>query len=142
LLEDIIEKLRDKGCKITPQRRIIIQSLIKFAKFPTALELCNAIRQTNPEIGLDTIYRNLNLLIDMGVVNQINLPGKDAKVFELSLKGHHHHLVCLGCGAADCLDYCPVDEKELQKAAGVRFEIIGHSLELYGYCQKCKALVK
>ncbi|SEP39586.1 Fur family transcriptional regulator [Propionispora vibrioides] len=142
MLKDIIEKLRSKGCKITPQRRIIIQSLIKFTKFPTASELCNDIRQTNPEISLDTVYRNLNLLIDMGVVNQINLPGKDANVFELSLEGHHHHLVCLGCGAADCLDYCPVDEKELQKATGLKFEIIGHSLELYGYCEKCKALSK
>jgi Fe2+ or Zn2+ uptake regulation protein len=142
LLKDILEKLRDKGCKITPQRRIIIQSLIKFDKFPTALELCNDIRETDPEIGMDTVYRTLNLLVDMGIVNQINLPGKDVKVFELTLEGHHHHLVCLSCGAADCLDYCPVDEKKLQKAAGLKFEIVGHSLELYGYCEKCKDVLK
>ncbi len=138
MMEDIIKKLKDKGCKITPQRRAVIQSLAKLAKFPTALELCNDIRQANPEIGLDTVYRNLNLLADMGVVNQINLPGKDTKVFELALGKHHHHLVCLGCGKANCLDYCPVDEQELQKAAGSKFEIVGHSLELYGYCQKCR----
>ncbi|MEN6567371.1 MAG: Fur family transcriptional regulator [Veillonellales bacterium] len=142
MLKDIIEKLRDKGCKITPQRRIIIQSLLKIDKFPTALELCNDIREANPEIGMDTVYRNLNLFVEMGIVNQINLPGKDMKVFELSLGAHHHHLVCLGCGAVNCLDYCPVDEKELQKAAGLKFEIVGHSLELYGYCEKCKAVVK
>lgn len=140
LLNDIIEKLRTKGCKITPQRRIIIQSLLKLDKFPTALELCNDIRQTNPEIGLDTVYRNLGLLVNMGIVNQINLYGKDTKVFELALGEHHHHLICLNCGTASCLDYCPVDEKELQKTVGLRFEIIGHSLELYGYCQSCKAL--
>lgn len=142
MLRDIIEKLRDKGCKITPQRRIIIQSLLKFDKFPTALELCNDIRETNPEIGMDTVYRTLNLLVEIGVVNQINLPGKDTKIFELSLGEHHHHLVCLCCGAADCLDYCPVDEKELQKAAGLKFHIVGHSLELYGYCEKCKVAAK
>ncbi|HMM23165.1 MAG TPA: Fur family transcriptional regulator [Selenomonadales bacterium] len=139
MLKDIIAKLREKGCKITPQRRVIIQSLLNFNKFPTALELCNDIRQTNPEIGLDTIYRNLNLLAGLGIVNQINLPGKDVKVFELTLQGHHHHLVCLNCGEANCLDYCPVNEKELQKAAGSEFQIVGHALELYGYCRKCRA---
>jgi Fe2+ or Zn2+ uptake regulation protein len=137
--EEIIKKLRDRGCKITPQRRAVIQSLLKFKKFPTAQEICNDVRQINPDVGLDTVYRNLNLLVDMGVVNQINLPGKDLKVFELVIGEHHHHLVCLGCGEANCLNYCPVDEKSLQNAAGSEFLIVGHSLELYGYCNKCKA---
>lgn len=139
MTDEIIKKLRANGCKITPQRRAVIESLLKFDKFPTALEVFNQIKQANPDIGLDTVYRNLNLLVGIGVVNQINLPGKDVKVFELSADGHHHHLVCLGCGQADCLNYCPVDEQSLQKAAGSRFHIVGHSLELYGYCRKCKA---
>jgi len=142
VLKDILEKLRDKGCKITSQRRVMIQSLLNFDKFPTALELFNDIRETNPEIGLDTVYRNLNLLVDMGIVEQINLPGKDVKVFELTLEAHHHHLVCLSCGEANCLHYCPVNDKELQKAAGSEFQIVGHSLELYGYCSKCRAATR
>lgn len=139
-MEDFIKKLKDKGCKITPQRRAVIQSLLSFSKFPTALEVFNDIKTTNPDVGLDTVYRNLNLLVDIGMVNQINLPGKDVKVFELAIDGHHHHLVCLGCGQANCLDYCPIDKKGLEKAAaGSEFQITGHSLEIYGYCPKCKA---
>ncbi|WWV73599.1 Zinc-specific metallo-regulatory protein [Sporomusa ovata DSM 2662] len=141
-LERIIQKLKEKGCKITPQRRAIIQSLLNFSKFPTALEVFNDIKATNPDVGLDTIYRNLNLLVEIGIVNSINLPGKDVKVFELSIDGHHHHLVCLSCGQADCLDYCPIDEQRLQTAAGSEFKITGHSLEIYGYCQKCKSTHK
>ena len=136
--EEIIRKLRERGCKITPQRRALIASLLSFDRFPTALDVYNDIRRHTPDVGLDTVYRNLNLLIGMGVVNQINVPGKDGKVFEITLSGHHHHLVCLGCGVANCLDYCPVDEKGLQQAAGQDFQIVGHSLELYGYCPKCK----
>ncbi|MDR3589103.1 MAG: Fur family transcriptional regulator [Negativicutes bacterium] len=138
MTEEIIKRLREKGCKITPQRRAVIQSLLNFDKFPTASEVFNDIRPANPDVGLDTVYRNLNLLVDIGVVNQINLPGKDTKVFELALGGHHHHLICIGCGNANCLDYCPVDEKGLQQAAGSEFKIVGHSLELYGYCKKCR----
>ena len=139
MTDEIIKKLRDKGCKITPQRRAVIGSLLKLAKFPTALKICNDIRQANPDVGLDTVYRNLNLLVDIGVVNQIHLAGKDTKVFELVQGEHHHHLICLGCGEANCLNYCPVNEQGLQKAAGSEYEIVGHSLELYGYCRKCKA---
>ena len=74
----------------------------------------------------------------MGVVMQIGLPGKDTKIFELASGPHHHHLVCLGCGAAQCLYYCPVNEAELQQAAAADFQIVGHSLELYGYCRECR----
>lgn len=137
--EQIIQLLKEKGCKITPQRRAVIQSLLSFDKFPTALEICKDVRQNNPDIGLDTIYRNLNLLIGMGIVNQISLPGKDVKVFELAPEKHHHHLVCLGCGEARCLDCCPVDEENLQKMAGTEFQIVGHSFELYGYCKQCRS---
>lgn len=140
--EKIIAMLKDKGCKITPQRRAIIRALLKFDKFPTALELLNSIRETLPEVGLDTVYRNLNLLVAMGAVNQIGLPGKDTKVFELVKGEHHHHLVCIGCGEANCLNYCPVNEHDLQKSAGPDFQIIGHSLELYGYCRKCRQIAQ
>lgn len=135
--EEIIRRLREKGCKITPQRRAVIDALINLPQFPTALDILNYVRSANPDVGLDTVYRNLNLLMDMGIVNQINLTGKDGKVFELALSGHHHHSICLGCGEAKCLDYCPVDEKDLRKSAGPNFHIVGHSFEIYGYCQKC-----
>lgn len=137
-MTDIIKILKEKGCKITPQRRAVAQSLLSLGKFPTAQEIHNDIKKVQPDVGLDTVYRNLNLLVAIGLVNQISVPGKDTKVFELALGAHHHHLICIGCGEANCLDYCPVDEKVLQKAAGSEFEIVGHSLELYGYCRKCK----
>jgi Fe2+ or Zn2+ uptake regulation protein len=141
-LTDIIKILKEKGCKITPQRRAVVQSLLDLGKFPTAQEIHNSIKKVQPDVGLDTVYRNLNLLVAIGLVNQISVPGKDTKVFELALGAHHHHLICIGCGEANCLDYCPVDEKGLQKAAGSEFEIVGHSLELYGYCKKCKVTEK
>lgn len=138
--EKLIALLKDKGCKITPQRRAIIKALLQFEKFPTVQELHHSIKATYPDVGLDTIYRNLNLLVAMGIVNQIGLSGKDTKVFELVKNHHHHHLVCLTCGKADCLDYCPVNEQDLQQSAGPEFKIVGHSLEIYGYCRQCQKM--
>ena len=124
VIEEIIKKLKDRGCKITLQRRAVIQSLLKPGKFATVLEICSDIRRDIPDIGLDTVYRNLNLLVSMGVVNEVNLPGKDIKLFKLAFgEHHHHHAICLGCGETHCLNYCPVDEEGLQKQGALNFRL-------------------
>ncbi|MDU4962153.1 MAG: Fur family transcriptional regulator [Sporomusaceae bacterium] len=138
--EKIIAMLKEKGCKITPQRRAIIRTLVQLPKSPTAYDIHAGIRRLYPEIGLDTVYRNLHLLSAMGVVIPISLPGKDTKVFELASGVHHHHLICLGCGVIQCFPHCPVNEAQLQENAGPDFSIVGHSLELYGYCSGCRHL--
>ncbi|EGO65876.1 Fur family transcriptional regulator [Acetonema longum] len=138
-MEEIIALLRQKNCKITPQRRAVIQALSDSDQFPTAQAILEYVRKIHPDMGLDTVYRNLNLLVSLGVVNQISVPGRDGNVFELVAHPHHHHLICLKCGKAKCLSYCPVNQEELSRVTGQEeFEVVGHSLEFYGYCQQCR----
>ena len=61
-MENILEKLRQKGYKITPQRRAVLDAFQAFETFPTAQQLLTAVRKTHPDVSLDTIYRNLSLL--------------------------------------------------------------------------------
>ncbi|MBP2652299.1 MAG: zur [Firmicutes bacterium] len=136
-MDELLKELRAKGYKMTPQRRAVITALLECGKFPTAQQLLAKVKQAAPDVSLDTIYRNLSLLIDLGLVNEIHLPGR-GNVFELTTNQHHHHLVCVRCGKAECLDYCPVSAQDLEKAAEQGFEIISHSLEFYGYCRSCR----
>ncbi|BBB90284.1 MAG TPA: Fur family transcriptional regulator [Methylomusa anaerophila] len=137
-MKDTIHLLREKGFKVTPQRRAVIEALLECGKFPTAQQILEYVRKIHPEIGVDTVYRNLNLLADIGAIQQINVRGRDGNVFELT-QGHHHHFICLGCGHTQCLDYCPVREKDLeQTATAYEFDIVSHSLEFYGFCQNCR----
>jgi Fe2+ or Zn2+ uptake regulation protein len=137
-MDKILRSLREKGFKVTPQRRAIIEAMFHCGAFPTVQRILEYVKKIHPDVGLDTVYRNLNLLTEIGVIHQINLRGREGNVFELA-QSHHHHLVCLGCGKTQCLDYCPVDEKELQQAAtSFDFTIKSHSLELYGYCRNCR----
>lgn len=136
---DIMVRLKQKGFKNTPQRRTVIKTLLKLGGRPTVKEIYDEVRKSNPEISLDTVYRNLNLLTDLGIVSQMNLRFKESSRFELSPPHeHHHHLICLGCGKVVCLDACPMNKEAIAQAETKDFEIIGHAFELYGYCPVCK----
>ena len=139
-MDDLLLRLREKGYKMTPQRRAVVNALLESGKFPSAQKILDQVRQTIPDISLDTIYRNLALLVDLGLVQEIHLRGRESNVFEV-VANHHHHLVCLGCGRTECLDHCPVDQQDIARAEKQGFQIVSHSLEYYGYCRKCRSAV-
>lgn len=96
-----------------------------------------------PELAPSSIYRNLDVLERSGVVNRITSSG-DHAYFEFAepLLSHHHHLICVGCGAIE--DFRIDDDVEarvdqsLAEAAGrAGFTPLRHSLDLHGYCGDC-----
>jgi len=137
-VEKLITILRERGYKITPQRRAVITAFLESDKFATAQQILDRVRETNPDMSLDTVYRNLALLVNLGVISEINIRGKDGNIYELITTEHHHHLVCLNCGKAECLDFCPINCEKLENASKNGFNITSHSLEFYGYCYNCR----
>lgn len=137
-LDKFIVILRAKGYKITPQRRAMLSALLSCGKFPTALEVLEVIKKTNPDISLDTIYRNLNLLVELGLVHEIYKHGKDGNQYEIVVTGHHHHLICQACGKMECLHLCPLSDAHIEAAEASGFEVTGHMFEFYGKCRACK----
>lgn len=137
-MEEYIRLLRANGCKITPQRRAVLAALLACGRFPTAQEVWEHVRRENPDVGFDTVYRNLNMLVALGVVSQISVPGRDGNIFELVQVGHHHHhAICLKCGKAACLEYCPIIDRDAEKAVEAGFTITSHALQFFGYCREC-----
>jgi len=132
---EIIQQIKEKGFKITPQRRAIIDAMLLADKPPTAKEVLDSVRHNFPDVGLDTVYRNLNLLSEIGCVIQINLKNSETSRFEI-LKQHHHHLICLGCGEATCLEKC-ILERHMDALKDQGYKIVGHAFEIYGYCPSC-----
>ena len=136
-----LDQLRNKGYKITPQRRAVITALEECAPFPTVQQLQATVRRMQPDVSLDTIYRNLTLLTERGIVHEIHRPSGNA--YELVQPGHHHHhLICTECGKTECIDICPMNkiyEKEAEKRG---FQITGHIFEFYGLCWSCRSKAK
>lgn len=138
-MNNVIDVLRGKGHKITPQRRAVINALLECEQFPTAMQLLDYVKKSQPDVSLDTVYRNLNLLKELGIVNEIQTGNQDGNRFEILTNGHHHHhVICLACGKVQCLDFCPIDINEVEQVEKKGFVIVSHSLEFYGYCQKCQ----
>ena len=137
--ELIIEKLRKNGYKITPQRQEILKAILSCSAPQSAEEIHHRITEKHPNISLDTVYRNLNVLLSIDAVCKFNLKeGKSS--YEINNgDSHHHHLVCLKCGAAESVDFCPLKHFDQKKILEERdFEIKEHRFEIYGYCAACK----
>ena len=141
-MELIKERLKETGFKITPQRRAVIEILLKNDnKHLSSEEIYDLVRVDCPEIGLATVYRTMQLLDDIKAISKLNLDDGCVR-YELNLNGeeshHHHHLICKDCGniievKEDLLDSIEETIQELYK-----FNISDHDLKFYGTCEECK----
>lgn len=136
--ERIVQTLKERGGRITHQRLTIIDVLLNAEEAQTANRLLMEVEKIDPSIGLDTIYRNLNTLVELGIINQIGGSGKKGSKFELS-DGHHHHIVCTQCGVMEKLNHCPINEEIFMNEVNqTGFILNTHRLELFGLCEECQ----
>lgn len=133
----MLDKLRQKGYKITPQRQEILDTLLD-SDHKSAEEIHQKIQVKYPNVSLDTVYRNLNTLKELGIITPVNFAdGKQRFEFAEGAK-HHHHLVCLKCGAYEELDFCPLEFLDCRKIKDKDFQIEKHNFEIFGYCAACR----
>ena len=126
--------------RLTKQRQIILAELRKVTSHPTADDLYNMVRQRLPKISLGTVYRNLEILSDNGIIQKLDVGGTQ-KRFDGNA-APHYHIRCASCGRVDDL-HLPPDESVEEKAAKLtNFKIIRHHLEFVGYCPSCNGGAK
>lgn len=128
--------LAKKNLKQTRQRRRIVELFISLNTHASAEVLHKAVREDGHNVGLATVYRTLNILVDAGLVDQKSF-GEGRFVYEIKTPGEHHdHLICLDCGTV--IEFEDPDIEDLQeKVAGThQFKLVSHRLDLFGHCQK------
>ena len=132
----IIDRLKENGYKLTKQREAIIQVLKENDGHYNANELFNMVAREISGINFSTIYRNLELLVKLEIVNKLSIE-EGLNHFELADKGHHHHVICKSCGKVKEIDLCPYKEFEKSKLKEIGFKPMEHRFEIYGLCSKC-----
>ncbi len=137
---EIIEKLAARGLKKTPQRRMLLKVLSQSDRHLSAEEVVARIKVQQPGISVATIYRNLNKMVEMELVSKLDLHDGPAR-YEI-YKGHHHHLVCLGCGVALKIGICPLQGHIKKIIEEYGFRVNDHHFEVTGHCQKCQQEAK
>lgn len=136
--DDLARILTARGYRLTAARRVILDTLSESGGHLTANELTEQVRQRSTAIGRMTVYRTLDLLCDLGLMRPV-YQGTGAAHYVLMRDGHHHHLICTGCGRVVEFDECALDEAHEKIARRFGFEVEGHLLEFYGVCEVCRS---
>lgn len=141
LNNDYKEILAKEGIKSTKHRNAIL-AIIEQSKIPlTAEEIFLILKQKHGSIWLSTVYRTLEILSSKDLIIKLTIMDDDKARYELNHNEHRHHVICVSCHKMITFLDCPVEEFEKTLKEKIDFDVIGHKLELYGYCQDCK-LVK
>lgn len=144
--DDVHRMFQRKGCRLTQARKAIVESLSRIMGHPTAEEVYFEVHKSYPAIGLTTVYRTLELLVDWGIIHKFDF-GEGSSRYEMinspGKPGHHHHLVCKSCHKI--IDYDDFADEELALLSKVervlskkhKFVINEHKIEFIGLCSIC-----
>ncbi len=134
------ERLRAQGCKLTTQRRSVLDVLIEHCdEHLSTEEIYAKVKKNYPEIGLATVYRTVQLFEDMGIIDRLNFDDGCSR-FELTsgdAEHHHHHLICEGCNKVFEVENDLLEEIESEVEKKYNFKIHDHNLMFYGHCEEC-----
>jgi len=131
-----LKTLQEKGYKLTPQRRLIVDIIHDSAEHLTADNIIAKVQKQMPGVNKSTIYRTLDILEEAGCV--LKSESEDHFIYHHAEEGHHHHLVCHKCGkTVDCGENLFLDiEKRLAQQYGFKADF--KHLLISGLCRDCR----
>ena len=129
------EQLRARGYRLTPQRQLVLQAVGALGH-ATPEEIVTEVRKTVTSVNISTVYRTLELLEELGLVQHTHL-GHGPATYSVAGPEDHVHLVCRHCGAVDEVDVAAVGDvvEVLETSRGFHVDI-GH-FALFGTCRAC-----
>ena len=122
--------------RVTKQRQIILAELCSVTSHPTADDLYQMVRRRLPRISLGTVYRNLETLSELGLIQKLEVGGSQ-KRFDGNASTHYH-VRCQQCGRVDDLDLPANSAVEEEARKRTAFKILRHRLEFTGLCPDCQ----
>lgn len=137
----VAQRLHDRHIRYTAGRRWVVGALLEFGGPVTTAQLLNAVGEAVP---LSSLYRTMALL-DAAEITHRTHDARGVARYELAewLLGHHHHLVCVECGAVSDVELASVQEQGLDEiaalaAAAEGFAVLGHRIDIEGRCRQCQ----
>jgi Fur family peroxide stress response transcriptional regulator len=131
----IIQALRSKGYKATPQRIAICKFALFSREHPSVQRIYREVKKIHPTVSLATVYKTLQILKESGLVQELDFPQNQTR-FDAYLEPHIN-LVCLRCGNIQDLDDPVARELIKRVTAATKFTPTGQRLDVYGICKKC-----
>ena len=134
-IEQFKAAARNSGVKLTHQRLEIFREIASSVDHPDAEAVFRGVQPRMPTVSLDTVYRTLWMLHDLGMITRLS-PGRESMRFDANL-AHHHHFVCVRCGLVRDFAGVEFDEAPIRNAVKGLGKIVDSHLEVRGICDKC-----
>ncbi len=139
-MERIKNLVRDKGYKLTPQRKATLETILKnTGRHLSTEEIFWEVKKICPDIGLATVYRTILLLDELNILDKHNF--EDGRYrYELNHPDqdhHHHHLICSKCGKVFEVEEDLLEDLEHKIEHNFNFKITNHKVQFFGYCSEC-----
>jgi Fur family ferric uptake transcriptional regulator len=138
VMRQVRDEARRRGVRWTNQRQVILDTFICSDEHLTVEELHRRVKAIDRTVSAATVYRTINMLVDIGVANKSQFGGGSAS-FEMGVdKQHHDHLVCTVCGTI--VEFHDERIEQLQEGIARQqgFSLLRHRMELYGVCPACQ----
>ena len=136
-LDEITQRLRESGHRLTPQRMAVLKILASSAGHPSVEQVYDQVKVDFPMTSLGTVYKTVTLLKEMGEILELGF-GADSHRYDGARPDPHPHLICIKCNKIIDGDLS-LDQKSLrslEQASG--YQILRPQISLYGLCPDCK----
>ncbi len=136
-LEQMVSMLKDKGCRLTPQRLAVLRILAKSEGHPSAEQIYEQIKVDYPTTSLATIYKTLSLLKNMGEVLELNFASVGSR-YDGNKPYPHPHVICDNCGQILDPEFEAVAGISQEIARQTGYKITHQQLNFFGLCPTCQ----
>lgn len=135
-VKSLIQQIRARGVRITPQRAMIVQAIEAMPGHITADEVFQHVQRASPYVNLATVYRTLDLLVEMDLVTASDM-GSGAAHFVLRSHATHHHAVCRRCQRS--IEFAPelLDSFTAAMLEQYGFHTEANHIVIFGCCAAC-----
>ena len=135
--ETIIQKFKDNGHRITPQRLAIVKILAKSEGHPSVENIHDQIKKDFPTMSLATVYKNIELIKSLGEVLELGFPDGGNR-YDGNRPYSHPHLICTKCKRIMDPDLESLEEVTQELTSETGFRITSHRLDFFGICPDCQ----
>ncbi|TKJ34510.1 transcriptional repressor [bacterium (candidate division B38) B3_B38] len=127
-----------KRWRLTAERRIMLREIHTIPSHFTAKELLSRMKRKRKKVSRATIYRALELFLQEGLIEKVELGGGNSRYECISHRPHHDHLICVNCGKIIEVQSPVLEENKTKVCQSYHFLPISHTLQILGYCQSCR----
>jgi Fe2+ or Zn2+ uptake regulation protein len=136
-----LDRLQESGYRLTAPRRALVDILVHGQRALNPIELYDLGRDEYPHLGLVTVYRTLEKLEELGLIQRVHQPG-GCNMYLRATTGHEHLLLCTNCGLVETFKGDDISGLIAKTTRESGFEIYDHWLQLFGLCASCKSIYK